>query len=666
MTHPHFYFLSKLKFHPGRLATALVLLAFSSKVFGDQTVLLSSLDLTNTRQDWGQPHANQSVDGHPLTIGGRTFDNGLGTHATSSLRINLDGNARGFTAWVGVDDEELGKPAMVTFSVVGDGKILWKSGVLRSGDPAEQVDVDVQGVKRLVLRVANGGDGIDFDHADWANASFDMIQGSPETVPPPPPGPAVILTPPSGPEPEIHGPKVYGCRPGHPFLYTIPATGNRPMVFAAKGLPHGLKLDPKTGMITGTVARRGEYTVMLRAKNSIGTARRELRIICGDQIALTPPMGWNSWNCFAGAVTEDRIKAAATAMVSSGLINHGWTYINVDDFWQVNPSSSDPTLHGPQRTADGRIIPNPRFPDMKGMADFIHAKGLKAGLYSSPGPWTCGGCVGSWQHEQQDAQQYADWGFDYLKYDWCSYGDVVHGSGVAYLAKPYQVMRAALNSVPRDIVFSFCQYGMGDVWKWGAQTGGNSWRTTGDIQDTWASMSRNGFSQDGLAPYAGPGHWNDPDMLVVGDVGWGPDLHPTRLTPDEQYTHISLWCLLSSPLLIGCDMTKLDAFTLSLLSNDEVLAVDQDSLGREASRVSQDGSAEVWSKDLDDGSKAVGLFNRGDDEGPVTAKWSDLGISGRQTVRDLWRQKDVGQFDTEFTATVPSHGVVLVKISPVK
>ena len=417
-----------------------------------------------------------------------------------------------------------------------------------------------------------------------------MIQGAPETLPPPATEPPVVLTPPSGPEPEIHGPKVYGCRPGHPFLYIIPATGDRPMRFSAKGLPHGLKLDKKTGIITGQVKNRGEYSIIFRAKNAIGASQRAFKIICGDQIALTPPMGWNSWNCFASAVSEEKIKAAADAMVSSGLINHGWSYVNVDDFWQVNRDSSNPTLQGPRRDAEGRILGNPRFPDMKGMADYIHSKGLKAGLYSSPGPWTCGGCVGSWQHEQLDAQQYADWGFDYLKYDWCSYGDVVQGSGVAYYEKPYQVMRAALDKVPRDIVFSFCQYGMGNVWEWGAKTGGNSWRTTGDITDTWPSLCRNGFSQNDLAPFAGPGHWNYPDMLIVGQVGWGPSLHPTRLTPNEQYTHISLWCLLSSPLLIGCDMTKLDAFTLGLLSNDEVLAVDQDSLGRQATRVSQEDS----------------------------------------------------------------------------
>ena len=476
-----------------------------------------------------------------------------------------------------------------------------------------------------------------------------------------------ILTPKDGPEPRINSAKIFGVRPNAPFLFTIAATGDRPMAFAADGLPSGLYLDPKTGQITGTLTAQAEYDVTLTATNAVGSAHGKFKIVCGSQIGLTPAMGWNSWNCFASSVTADKVKAAADAMVAKGLINHGWTYVNIDDFWQVDPERgrTDPTLAGPQRDAQGRILPNPRFPDMKGLTDYIHAKGLKAGIYSSPGPWTCGGCVGSWQHEDQDAQQYGDWGFDYLKYDWCSY-DLAnqHDHSLPALKKPYEVMRASLDKVPRDIIYSLCQYGWGNVWEWGAEVGGNSWRTTGDITDTWTSMSEIGFNQAGQEKFAGPGHFNDPDMLIVGKVGWGKDLHTTRLSHTEQYTHMSLWCLLSAPLLIGCDMTQLDDFTLSLLTNDEVIAIDQDPLGQQASRVAQEGPLQVWAKDLDDGTKAVGLFNVGELPSPVTVKWSDLGLTGKQTVRDLWRQKDVGEFDGEFSALVDHHGVLLVKISP--
>jgi len=649
-----------------------------------EDIWLSTLNLSRIEQGWGQAHADRSVEMNPLQIGGRSFEHGIGTHASSSIPIELDGHGVRLMGWVGVDDETE-KRGSVIFRVEADGKEIWSSGVMRGGEEAKEVGLDLTGVKSLVLQVGDAEDGTAYDHADWADLKVEMKEGRPRIAAPPAEA-AVILTPKAPPTPRVNGAKVFGVRPGSPFLYTIAATGDRPMTFSAKGLPSELKLDGKTGQITGRLKKPGEYAVTIRAKNSLGQAERKLKIICGPQIGLTPAMGWNSWNCFASAVTAEKVKAAADAMVSSGLINHGWTYINIDDFWQVHRDSKDPTLQGPHRDAQGLILPNPRFPDMKGLTDYVHGKGLKIGLYSSPGPWTCGGCVASFDHELQDAESYAKWGFDYLKYDWCSYQPALESSrgdstnsvttlkswsgsvpkDRAELMRPYAIMQAALAKQPRDILYSLCQYGWGNVWEWGTEVGGNSWRTTGDIVDTWSSMSGIGFKQAGHEKFAGPGHFNDPDMLVVGKVGWGPKLHPTRLTPNEQYTHISLWCLLASPLLIGCDMTQLDDFTLSLLTNDEVLEVNQDPLGRQAGRVLQNGKLEVWAKDMEDGSKAVGLFNRGLDEEVVTVNWSDLGLSGPQTVRDLWRQQDLGKMVDEFRAPVPRHGVVLVRISPAK
>lgn len=476
----------------------------------------------------------------------------------------------------------------------------------------------------------------------------------------------VVLTPKPSPLPRINGARVFGVRPGGPFLFSIAATGTRPMTFAAEGLPAGLALDSISGRITGTLAGPGSYRVVLRARNGLGRADRVLTIRAGDQIALTPPLGWNSWNCFASAVDDAKVRAAADAMVRSGLVDHGWTYINIDDCWEIKPGAKDPVLSGEPRASDGSINTNGKFPDMKALGEYVHSRGLKLGIYSSPGPLTCAGFTASYRYESQDAARYAGWGIDYLKYDWCSYGSIEKERTREALEKPYRVMRGALDGVRRDIVFSLCQYGMGNVWEWGGDVGGNSWRTTGDIEDTWESMSGIGFAQAGHEKYAKPGNWNDPDMLVVGRVGWGPELHPTRLTPNEQYTHITLWSLLSAPLLIGCDMTQLDDFTTGLLSNDEVLDVNQDPLGRQASRIRVSGDCEVWAKEMEDGSKAVGLFNRGRWKSDVAVTWAELGLKGARAVRDLWRQKDLGDFAEGITLPVARHGALLLRVGPVR
>jgi alpha-galactosidase len=339
------------------------------------------------------------------------------------------------------------------------------------------------------------------------------------------------------------------------------------------------------------------------------------------------------------------------------LIDHGWQYVNIDDGWQ-----------GKRTPPTYALQANEKFPDMKNLCDYVHNLGLKIGIYSTPWKRSYGGYpggstdtddgrttnrsrrVGAVRCETRDAWQYAQWGIDYLKYDWHVID--VHNT---------TLMLNALKASGRDIAYSLSNSAPFDKANEWARLA-NAWRTTGDIRDTWPSMSRIGFDQNKWKPFAGPGHWNDPDMLVVGWVGWG-NPHPSRLTPNEQYTHISLWCLLSAPLLLGNDMTKLDDFTISLLSNDEVLDVNQDPLGDQAAQVSVDDKKEVWAKTMEDGSKAVGLFNRGLFPVEVSAKWSDLGITGKQVVRDLWRQKDLGTFEEEFKAEIPRHGVVLVLIS---
>ncbi len=626
-----------------------------------KTVWLDELDVSKAMAGWGTSQANKSIDRNSLSIAGQSFDRGVGTHAAGDFNIRLDGKAQIFSAKVGVDSETGGRGSVV-FVVVGDNQELFKTGTMKASDPPKTVEVDLKGVKHLRLLVEGAGDGIDFDHADWAMAKIEYAGEKPEAIDPVRPEP-YILTPKPGPKPRITGAKIFGVRPGNPFLFTVTAIGDRPMTFEVKGLPDGLKLDSETGRITGVVEKKGEYKTTVIAKNKKGKAKRDLIIVVGDTISLTPPMGWNSWNSWACAVDDEKVRASAKAMVDSGLIHHGWSYINIDDCWMRRPNSDDPILGGPVRDEDGRILCNAKFPDMKALTDYIHGLGLKTGIYIGPGPTTCAGFVASWQHELKDAQQFAEWGFDYLKYDWCGYSQVSGNQTQEDLRRPYILMGDLLEQVGRDIVFSLCQYGWGEVWKWGEEVGGQCWRTTGDIFDNWSSMSGIGFGQAEMSQYAGPGHWNDPDMLVVGKVGWGPNLHDTKLTPDEQYTHISLWCLLSAPLLIGCPLEQLDDFTLSLLTNDEVLDINQDPLGQQARRISNENQTQVWVKDMADGSKVVGLFNLNTYQPQdVTVSWDSLGLKGKYRVRDLWRQKDEGKFKKSFTATVPSHGVVLVQL----
>jgi alpha-galactosidase len=482
---------------------------------------------------------------------------------------------------------------------------------------------------------------------------------------------AVLLTPPPPKPPRINGPEVYGVRPGSPFLYRIPCTGERPIAFRAKDLPKGLTLDSTSGIITGKIAKAGTIHVTLLAKNKFGEAKREFRIEVGNKLALTPPMGWNSWYIYYRHVTEAAMRKAADQMIASGMADFGYQYVNCDDCWAVKPGSKDPELGGPPRDANGQLLPNKRFPDIKGMVDYIHANGLKAGIYTSPGPTTCAGFEGSWQHVAQDARTFANWGFDFLKYDWCSYNSKAGDHTLENLKKPYQEMWDELQKQNRDIVFNLCQYGMGDVWKWGGDVG-NCWRTTGDLGAARATQLPGfysiGFSNARHWEYARPGAWNDPDYILIGYIGTdrGKSFKRTTLTPNEQYSYMSMWSLMAAPLIFSGDMNKLDAFTLNVLCNAEVIAVDQDPLGRQAKILRQTPDEFVLVKELEDGSKAVGLFNLSPQARTISVSWNDLGISGKQNVRDLWRQKNLGKFKNAFSAAVPRHGVELVRVGPVK
>jgi alpha-galactosidase len=363
-------------------------------------------------------------------------------------------------------------------------------------------------------------------------------------------------------------------------------------------------------------------------------------------LALTPPMGWNSWNKFACNVDERIVRGVADAIVTSGMKDAGYRYVVVDDCW-----------HGP-RDSDGFITADrERFPSgIKALADYAHSKGLKFGIYSDAGRQTCGSRPGSQGHEYQDAITYARWGVDYLKYDWCN-------TGTRNAEEAYKLMADALRASGRDIVLSICEWGTNKPWLW-AQNVGNLWRTTGDITDKWFGKFDYSWGvasivdmNEPLWPYAGPGHWNDPDMLEIGNGG---------LTDAEYRSHFSLWAMMAAPLMAGNDVANMDDATRAILLNREVIAVDQDPLGVQGRRVWKQGDREVWVKPLSGGRRALLLFNRGETPAEIEAQWEQLGYPARMKarIRDLWAHRDLPDARGRFAALVPPHGVQMVLVTP--
>ena len=704
-TRPH------LKHIPAAIATLLALAATSATLNAATVKLGAILNPREAIAEMARPAANRSTAGekHKLTIAGHTYATGVGTQANTDIAIAPNGATR-FTALVGVDDASARSTGLIAGSGVGadvekilmpapvpapadpgaivmraavvvDGKTVWSNDTLRIGQPPVPVSVDIApGAKEIHLLTEDTGHALSLAHVNWVDAAFTYEGERPAAIEWARPAnastaaPAAILTPKPAPRPRITSARVFGARPGHPFLYNITATGQRPMRFSADNLPDGLALDPATGRITGALAKAGTFTVTLRATNTLGSDTRPLRIEIGDTISLTPALGWNSWNCWARAVDQDKILRSARAMASSGLADHGWTYINIDDAWQA-----------PRAGPFNALQPNEKFPDMPGLAAAVHDLGLKLGIYSTPwrtsyagypggssnsagGAWEQAAFtgdpktankkfhdIGAHSFATNDAKQWAAWGIDYLKYDW-------NPNQLPETADMFNALRASgrditlslSNNMPFENVAALSQVS-------------NSWRTTGDIRDTWGSLMHIGFTQSRWRPHARPGHWNDVDMLVVGYVGWGPTLRPTRLTPDEQYTHITLWSLLSAPLLIGCDLERLDDFTLNLLTNDEVLDVDQDPRGDQAAQVYVDGRRQVWIKTMEDGSRALGIFNLSPTPDTITVTWPQLGLPAArpQRIRDLWRQQDLPDAKRNATGlsfTVPAHGCYLLRV----
>ena len=619
---------------------------------------IQSLDLTKARFVTAKTIASgKTPAGAPLLLAGQNYNKGFAVEGDTEMALELGGGAKRFVARVGVDGARACEKTMaggaVRMEVWGDAKKLWDSGLTHGYQGAFDVSLDVTNVKTLLV-VTKLVDGAAVT-TSWAGAVL-VLDSAKKVTPklvqlPEPPRPSIARARPN--ELGIHGATITGGSPGKAFLFRIPATGKKPLSYAVKGLPAGLELNNTTGVVSGKPAKAGSYSATLSVKDASGAeVSRGLKIEIGvNKLALTPPMGWNSWNVWGLDVGDDKIRRAADSLVSSGLADHGFAFVNIDDAWEAG------------RSPKGEILPNDKFPNMVALSDYVHSKGLKMGIYSSPGPKTCGMYEGSYKHEKQDANTYAKWGVDLLKYDWCSYGGVAKGNDRAANMLPYEIMGKALRGSGRDVVYSLCQYGMSNVWEWGRQVGGHYWRTTGDIVDTWSSVDTIGFSQAGKESFAGPGGWNDPDMLVLGKVGWSAKLRSTRLTPAEQVTHMTLWTMLSSPLLIGADLDQLDPWTIDLLTNDEVIAINQDELGRAAGRVLDDGGNEVWTRPLSDGSVAVAVFNRGPVGSKMKLDLAKLGLNGKRTVRDVWQRQDLGVREGSFDVDLISHGAVLFKVA---
>ena len=658
--------------------TVVFILSQSPKAQNTKTLFFDDLPLQTYSEGIRPVSTKSNYWKNTIKINGVPFSRGFGAQSPAVLSFMLDGNVKRFSAEVGVDDSS-NTAIPLTFYVLADQKVLFQSKPMHVGDAAVSIDLDLTGVKQLGLLITDtvGGLGNKRTNGNWANARLMINEGfTPGYIPNK--DPQIILTPAQKNTPQINTANVFGARPGNPFLLKVATTGQRPMQFSAVNLPTGLKISAETGIITGTVKQRGNYEVILKAKNKLGESTKKLIIKIGDTIALTPPIGWNGWNSWEAEIDQEKVLASANAMVKTGLADHGWTYINVDDAWMGKRGGPDTALQ-----------PNDKFPDLKGMIDQIHSMGLKAGLYSTPYIASYGGYVGAssdyptggethelfkpyrqpysrigkYKFEPNDARQMAAWGVDFLKYDW--------RIDVASTER----MSTALKNSGRDIVLSLSNNAPFEkVTDWVRLS--NMYRTGPDIKDSWTSLFNTAFVLDKWSPYTGPGHWGDADMMILGDVSIGPVMHPTRLTPNEQYSHVSIFSLIASPMLIGCPIERLDPFTLNLLSNDEVIAINQDPLGKAARLILEKDGFQVWKRELENGDYALGIFNIGGygktpqsffrwgNEQPktFTLNFNEIGLVGNFKVRDVWRQKDLGAFKGSISTLIPHHGVMMFRL----
>jgi len=638
----------------------LILLLFSISVLAfSQTTRLEQISLTNGTNGFGSIKINKSTMGNPLKMNAVTYANGVGVFSPAEINLNLFGTATRFQATVGIDDEVSAKPneANLEFRVLADNKLIWSSGIMKYTDSirTKTIDVDITGKNFLTLITTVGSDGVNSsDHADWVLTTITYNGTKPICVS----KSSVILTP------KINNGNYFFAKTDTPIMTRFNVTSFYPTTVSISNLPAGLTYNATRNLVSGKISTPGVYSYLLKVKNEYGADSMNITMDVRDVLdAPAPPMGWNSWNVFGGEFDETKLKGIADAMVSSGMKDAGYTYLIIDDLWAAAT-----------RDANGLLQPDAtKFPNgMKALADYMHSKGIKLGIYSDAALTTCGGSLGSYGNEVKDANQFAAWGIDMLKYDYCN-----APSDVAAATARYKTMGDALKNSGRKILFNICEWGQLKPWLWASGAGGHTWRTTWDSRDIWNHGSYDGGhcgviqgldSQKGLEYYAGPNRWNDPDMVMAGLYGTGKsssNAGANGMTDLEYQSQFSLWCLLAAPIQTSFDVTKISDATKRILTNTEAIAVDQDVLGQQATRMAKSADTDIYVKDLADGSVAVGLFNRNNTVSQdITLNWSDIYLSGICTARDLWLHTDLATNEKGITLTVVPHETRLLKIIP--
>ncbi len=662
-----------------------------------QSVWLSDLDLSKAIQGWGKPGINRSVEGHPLELKDRVFEHGFGTHSPGRLVVQLDGKTSRFHAVVGIDDEVPTSRGSAEFLILSTShRVLWRSGVLRRGDDPKTADVSLNGEREITLVVSDGGDGFEYDHADWADAQFSVDGRAPVVVEHKTTEPVIAPSQISK-KPQIHGPQWLGAFTSTPFLWRVPVDGAGPFQFSSKSLPAGLRLDAGKGILSGSLRNASHYRTVITVKGAQGSSSSVIDIASGSRISPTPAMGWNSYDAYGDSVTEQEVLANAE-VVAEKLQPFGWDTIVVDYRWY------DPGAHNndPNSRADapltidkfGRLLPSlNRFPSaldgngFKALADRFHKQGLKFGVHIMRGipriavkldlpiegskfraseaanvKDNCGWCPDMYgvrgdtpagqAYYDSIFRLYASWGLDFVKMDDAStpyHTDEIRAAHQAILASGRSIV---LSLSPGETPTS-----SGDH----AAENSNQWRVSGDFWDNWGSLDHEFTLAERWQKWVGPGHWPDADMLPVGHLSVenrSVDRERfTRFTRAEQTTLIALWCLLPSPLMLGADVTKLDSWTLALLTNPEVLALNQDTVTHGAKLSFRKDGVDVWTRKLSDGSYALGIFNRGDYDIREPLDWRAFGVKPPVRLRDLWRRSDF----RGNSILIPSHGVALFR-----